>query len=485
MSLDKYPKELTENRTIIEGNFVMSLWIDPDYYYDFDIDMSKDLLTEDGRFYYALGQELLNQGYKTFDDTSIYSYTSDKEVLRNGYDRRGGYAPIKEMKSILNIENIGVYYDNLCKNNLLMNLYDEGFNVINKIKDFNKMTTDQVYDYYDYKLNHYAINRTTDIKIEKLTIDDKFIEECNNGSEMGLNYGKIAHIMNYLTLGIPKSELSLISGHSGSGKTSWIFANIVLPVIENGHKVCIISNEQKSKNFKQMLLAMTLADMGYWKLSRKKIKQGNFNEEQKEKIAEAQKIIDEKYKDTLRFVKMYDYNLGKIKKIVKKLSKTGFELFLYDTMKGENLADGQVWQRLVEDSKQLFQLASKEDIAIVPTYQLALHTLNKRFLDASCLSNAKQIKEVFSEMILFRPIWDDEWDGEKYDIKPYNWKRDKNGKYTKVKQMIKLDRDKKYIVAFLDKTRNDEDKQTVVYEFMGAFNRWKEIGYCTVFHDYQ
>jgi hypothetical protein len=87
-------------------------------------------------------------------------------------------------------------------------------------------------------------------------------------------------------------------------------------------------------------------------------------------------------------------------------------------MKGENLTDGQIWQQLVEDSKQLFQIASKENIAIIPTYQLALHTLNKRYLDETCLSNAKQTKEVCSEIILMRKLWDDEYAGGSKDVSP-------------------------------------------------------------------
>jgi hypothetical protein len=200
------------------------------------------------------------------------------------------------------------------------------------------------------------------------------------------------------------------------------------------------------------------------------------------KIYEARDIIKEKYSN-IKFVKLFDYNISKVKKIVRKLAKQGYQLFLYDTFKSDDMLEGETWKTLVEDSKALFQLASKENVSIIPTYQLALHTLNKRYLDATCLSNAKQIKEVLSEMVFMRPIWDDEWEGEKYDVKPYNWQKDVNGKYTKIKEFIKLDKDKKYLILFLDKTRNDEDKQTLLYEFNGRYGFWKELGYCTVYHD--
>jgi hypothetical protein len=64
-------------------------------------------------------------------------------------------------------------------------------------------------------------------------------------------------------------------------------------------------------------------------------------------------------------------------------------------------------------------------------------------------------------------------------------KRDDNGKFTNARELITLDRDKKYMIIFVNKTRNDEDNQTLVYEFNGNYNVWKEIGFCTVYNDHQ
>ena len=43
---------------------------------------------------------------------------------------------------------------------------------------------------------------------------------------------------------------------------------------------------------------------------------------------------------------------------------------------------------------------------------------------------------------------------------------------------IILDRDKRYKIVFLDKTRNDDGNVCVLFEFEGNWNKWKEIGYC-------
>ena len=301
---------------------------------------------------------------------------------------------------------------------------------------------------------------------------------------MGLNYGKVCHILNYLTMGLPLGEMTMIGGHSGAGKSSFIFECIVLPLVEQGIKVAIISNEQKIHSFQQLLLVHILTqDLDYWELTRKKIKMGHFTDSQKEMLELARQISAEKYLN-IKFVKLFDTDMAKTKKIIRKLAKLGYQAAIYDTLKVEDTFDRSTWEQLLIQSRQLFQLGSKENIAVVTTFQLALSTLNKRWLDAGCLSNGKQVKEVYSEMIYLRQLWDDEYTGEKHDCKAYRLKRDANGKLTKVKEMITLDKDKKYLVAFLDKTRNDEDKQTVLYEWNGRFNKWTELGYCTIYNDH-
>jgi len=366
-----------------------------------------------------------------------------------------------------------------------MSLHDKGFNVLQNIEKFNKMTNQDVYDFFEYQLNTISINTGNDILIESLEIDDDFIKECDEGIALGIGYGKNCPILNYLTLGLPLGEMYMIAGHSGVGKSSFSFENMILPITDDGKKCAVISNEQRSKEFKMLLLVHILThELNYWGLTRKQIKIGKFTPEQKDILNKAKKISSEKYA-SIKFVKLFDNDMNKVKKIIRKLSKLGYQVFLFDTMKSEDEIDEAMWQQLLIHSRKLFQLTSKENISLIPTFQLAPSMINKRFLDVSCLANAKQVKEVFSEMIYLRQIWDDEFNDEKFDIKPYQLERDESGKYTKVRKMITLDKEKKYIIAFLDKTRNDEDKQTVLYEFNGRFNKWVEIGYCNVCNDHK
>ena len=485
--LNEYPSELTENRNSIEASFIFCLWKQPDLYSDYSsINENNDetIKTEDGIFYYSLGKQLYKQGFKAFDNVSVYTFLEDKPTVKKHFDKLGGYKTVEELRSLVDVENIDAYFDQIAKSNTLMMLHDKGFPVLPNIKKFARMTNQEVYDYYDYLLNSISLNTGHDAAIEDLVIDQAYIDRCDAGEEMGLNYGKVCHILNYLTMGLPLGEMTMLAGHSGAGKSSFIFECIVLPLVEQGIKVAIISNEQKIHSFQQLLLVHILTqDLDYWELTRKKLKAGHFTDSQKEMLNLAQQISKEKYPN-IKFVKLFDSDMGKAKKIIRKLSKLGYQAAIYDTLKVEDSFDRSTWEQLLIQSRQLFQLASKENIALVTTFQLALSTLNKRWLDAGCLSNGKQVKEVYSEMIYLRQIWDDEYTGEKHDCKAYRLKRDVNGKLTKVKEMITLDKDKKYLAAFLDKTRNDEDKQTILYEWNGRFNKWTEIGYCTIYNDH-
>lgn len=59
-----------------------------------------------------------------------------------------------------------------------------------------------------------------------------------------------------------------------------------------------------------------------------------------QKIYEAREIIKQKYAH-IKFVKLYDYSISKVKKIVRKLAKQGYQLFLYDTFKSDDMMESE------------------------------------------------------------------------------------------------------------------------------------------------
>lgn len=446
-----------------------------------DYIINKKLLSIEALFYIGITERLLSKGVECIDEVT---FTSEVEGLNltEKYTQMGGYSTIKELSSIVDVRNADAIYDEFTKWNLIKSYKEKGILDIEVHWDkLIKMTSSQVVDYMEYQLSDIDINVNTDIQFEDLDLTDKEIEDIQNGINMGINYGKHSPILNYLTMGLPKGDLTMFSSYTNGGKSSYTMNNIIIPIAEQQIKTCIVANEQRSMVYKQLLQIYVLTErLDYWKVTRKKLKSGKWTEEDKKMILKARDIIKNEYSPYIKFVKLYDYDMNKVKKIVKKLSKTGLEVLLYDTMKysGE---DDSVWLSLIQDSKDIFQICSKENIAGVITFQLAPALKNKiRTIDVECLSNGKQVAEVFSEMIGFRDIWDDEFKGETYDIKPYRLKKDSTGKFTSEKEEVVLDKDKKYKIFFHFKTRNDEVGTAIVYEFKGHANKWHEMAYANV-----
>ncbi|MFF3145807.1 DnaB-like helicase C-terminal domain-containing protein, partial [Streptomyces sp. NPDC057927] len=451
--------------------------------YDREIKADQDFMTDDGKFYYSLGREMYELGYKSFDDASIYTYIDDKETLKNGFNRRGGYKEVDNIKAILNVENVERYYDELIKNNMLLKLNDKGFNVVNEIEKFNKMNSSQLYDYFEYQLDNVFLNRGAGVKIEDLEIDAQFIEDCDAGIEKGLSYASTCPILNYHTLGLHRSNVQIFAGFSGTGKSSFAVNSYVMPILDQGENMVIIANEMNIKAWKHLFMATILSHkLNYFGLPRKKQKSGGFNEEQKRMAYEAKKYYEENYKGRIKFVKIYDYSIEDVKRIMRKMSKQGFNYYIYDTFKAKDASSDKVTGELIEASKQLLQVAEKENICIIITMQLAIYMENTRYLTGATLSNSKGVKEVVSELVLMRKLWDDEYTGQKFDIKPWRFRKDATGKITGIKEELELIPDKKYRILFLDKTRNDEDDMAILLKFEGSWNSWREIGYCSPKH---
>ena len=486
MDLEKSIEAINKNRAETEASFVFCLWKNPDLYSDYKFVNEKEdniIKSEDAVFYFNLGRALYQAGYQKFDNITIHNFLQDKKTIKKKFDEFGGYKTVEDLRGLVSIDNVEAYYDKIAKINTLEHLCKTSFSSFENIDKFDKMSNQDIYDYFEYQLNNISVKNSYDIKEENLIIDNEFIDECNTGDEVGISYGANCPILNYMTLGAPLGDMYMVAGHSGVGKTSFVFENMVIPMNNDGVKVAVISNEMRSKDYKIMLLAHILTkDLNYWKLTRKQIKMGHYTDEQREMLNKAAQISKEKY-NNISFIKLFDNDVNKVLKYIKKTAKKGYQVFVWDTMKSDDSTDEKMFIQLLMNSRKVFQLASKENICVIPTYQLALYTVNQRYLDASCLANGKQIKEVFSEMVYMRQLWDDEYTGEKCDCKAHQLQKDENGKYSKIKKMIDLDKDKKYIVAFLDKTRNDEDKQQVLYEVNGRYNSWKEIGYCHIINE--
>lgn len=478
--MQNLPKKLTENRAIIEGNLIGCLWKEPDLYYDFnEINVNEDFMTEDGKFYYSLGLNMYKLGYKVFDETSVYTYLKDKSVIKNGFDNRGGYTQIKELIEIINIANVDIIYDEFMKYNVLARLHKQGFEVIDNLEKFKKMNSQQVYDFFDYHLNNAFIKKASgNIQISDITSDyDKYFDEWNDGANVGIKIG--FPMLNYHFAGIHKKNMILHCAKSGEGKSSSSILFYILPAIKQGEKVVVIANEQDESSWRQMIVSSVISnELRNWGFNRQKLTYGGFTEKDWQALNQAKDWLAN-YKGCIEFAHITDYGIKNIKKIIKKYSKLGYGLFIFDTMKPVNEADSKAWAVFTENSKELFQTAHKEDVALICTVQLSQATSSRKFLDSSCIAKSKAIAEVAGQIIMFRSVHNN----EKANLKAFNYERDKSGKYTKNKTYIDLKENEDYAIFFIDKNRYGRDNIQLIYRKNLDFNVWEELGYVAIDYD--
>ena len=482
MDLSKVIEKINEDRERVEASFVFCLWKDPTLYDDYkevNAGNDKTLITRDAVYYFNLGRALRNQGLNTLDALSVDNFLATRPQIKKMFDEYGGWKEIEELKNLVKEENVASYFDEIVKKNMLIRTSEKYEEMLNDIDKFKGLTSESVYETFDTINSAMALTCNKESHIEDFTITDQDMADFKNGVDNGVSYAKACPLLNYTTIGLPIGDMTLLSGHSGTGKSSFAF-NILISIAKNGSPVGIISNEMQLKVYKNMLLAYVLTeDLDYYKITRKKIKMGNWTPEEEEMITKAREIINTKYAKMMYFVKMFNNNTNLVIKHMKRLSRLkGVKVFCWDTLKSDDVMTDKMWQELLMSSRRVFNEVAKEKWSLICTFQLALYTTNQRYLDAGCLSNSKQIKEVVSEHIMLRKLWNDEYTGEKFDCKPYKF----DGK---VKVEIKLDKDKTYVVAFIDKTRNDENARCILYEWGTVWNKWKELGYCTIINDHK
>lgn len=428
---EKYPEELLEKRMEIEGNVISCLWKDPLLLDEHSLEKT-DFITRDSRFYFELAKNLHSKGLMTLDEVSILSNSSDQVIEK--FQERGGFDVIEHMTDIIDLKNWDSYIDILNRENIILRLYREGFNLLTEIeyKDkkiipiilFRRMTSEQVIDFYDTLLSSYSTGYSSAVlEDEMLDITDEFIKSCEEGESSGIGFGYAGQDIDGNDIpcfpflsdqigGYIPGTFNLLCGHSSTGKSSMAIT-IMLSMLSQNKKILIISNEQKAKVFRINFLVWLLYKRNhYYKVSKKKLMNGDLTAEDKKQIASVQEYWREQgYDEMVRFVSIADANMAIVKKKIREnVLRYGVDFVFYDTMKLDfaNSQDKKEYLSLIQDSRDFDALAKKYDIIILCSLQLAINSLGKLFLDASMLSQSKAIKEVCETLIMMRTVYQEE-----------------------------------------------------------------------------
>lgn len=468
---------------------------------------TKDFLTEDGAYYFALAKQLRSKGFSSFDEVTVLSNIS--ETVEIGFNDRGGWDTIQNLTEIINGKNWETYLDILYRENIIKGLYNDGFNLMNPTESngkkiipinlFRKMDSESVLDWYESRLSGYGTGYSSKIlEEEEIEITDVFLKELEDGIQNGVPFDTAGLDINAETMncfpflssqinGLINGTSTILGGYSSTGKTTaWV--TVIMGLLFRGRKVLIISNEQRSKVFKVSFIVWILAKhFRYYNVTKKKMISGNTNDEDKRYIKLAQEYWNVNYDKLVKFISIPDANMSLVKKKVREnVLKYGYDTVLYDTLKLD-FADNneQHFASLIKDSRELDYLAKKYDIIMLCSLQLALNTLGKLFLDSSVLSMSKQIKEVLENLILMRTVYSEELDKEnnRYYCRPFQLKKI-NGEW--VEQEYEVDPTAVYRMVFVDKNRNGDNSGDTgvayLWKFAGATGIFREVAQCRPRH---
>lgn len=486
---DKLPIELLQQRGIIEGNVVGCLFNNNELFGDNKETMTeKDFITLEGRLLFKMGNEITKLGVKNIDEISVRTYLDGKNSLKEMFEEYGGMSTVKDLKKI-NIENFESYFDTLQKYNALNKLHLKGFNIVENMGKFKEMKSNEVYEYNDYLLSNTFLQTSSSVKPVDLTKGNmEYVERANKGLNKGLEIDD--YQLNYRLGGIHGGSILLHTAFSGGGKTSSIIPMYILPLIKRGNKVVLLINEQSSDDWRAMILA-TIINNGFiddqrheW-IRRNRFGIGSFSETEFNELEQASKWL-EQFEGNLILYPLEDYSVSTLKKILKKMMRIDDgTVFVLDTWKSGDDSSANAHAVFTEESKELFNLVKPKDmggmgIHFIASAQLSGATIKQRYLNVNCLARAKAIKEVVSQLLMHRKIWTDEYDPKsKFYINPYRY-----SSTTKKKEPIVLDKEREYVVQFIDKNRFGKADIQMLWTVDMDTNRWRNVGYCSIIQDF-
>jgi replicative DNA helicase len=500
-TVKKQVSEINQKAEINEAYFVGLLWADPfSHYSEYGDTAHQDEFIHDvWGFYFDLGKRMYEDGIKQFDDISVHTKVKEYNIVEE-FNEWGKMNTIDDAVSIVkgNPANIEYYYETIKKNYVIRQLYllfgekvliDKG-----KYK-WKDMTREQLTMYWNDKVNKISLDNVNRYEAENLYIDaDEFIKRLEEDSAEMLPFYK-SKLMNSMTQGTARGHVMMFGGFGNSGKSSITAEKFTMSCIENREKLIIVLNEEDAQAYRQKIVLSILWHEFSSGIDRKRMVNGKLQEADKVKIRQAfnrmHELIDEE--DALiKVIFMEKYVMKDLEKIIRFWANRGYVNLLIDTHKVSDESHHEArWQTFVEDMKTIYRLTRKNaggcNLRTLVTFQLADNAIKNRYLDFDAIGEGKGAKNEASVVMMFRPVWSDEYDKGKKQLNCYKLKKnEKTGKYD-IKEYFTLDEGKTYYLFFLPKNRfgsnNDNGQPVMVVEPMFNANHFKEIGWTFVAND--
>lgn len=496
----KEVETINKRAEINEAYFIGLLWSDPyNNYGEYKDSISQnEFIHEVWGFYFELGRLMYEDGIQNFDDITVHTKVKDYNV-QDDFDKYGKMKTVYDAIDIVGdyIENIDYYYETIKRNYVIRQLFLLFGNKIFIKKgnyDFNEMNREQLTRYWNDKINQISLDNVNQYETEDLYIDgDEFLRRLEEDSSEMLPFYK-STLMNSITQGIPRGHVFMFGGFGNSGKSSWVVERFVMSCIENNEKMIIVLNEEDAQSFRQKVVLSIMFHEFHTGIDRRRMVNGQLQDGDKEKIRKAFDRMHELMDGNeaqIKVVYMEKYVMSDLEKIVRFWANRGYHNLLIDTHKvSDDSHHDKRWETFVEDMKSIYRLTRENaggcNLRTWVNFQLADSAIRNRFLTFDAIGEGKASKNEASTVMMFRPIWSDEYTGERRELECYKLKKNKNGNYDK--EYFTLEKGKTYYLLFTPKNRTgsntDNGLPVLVVEPEFNFNHFKEIGWTFVAKDF-
>lgn len=513
-SVQHYPKELLKPRIRVEGNVISCLLNDPLLLDETNLDRSA-FVSNNGRFLFDILTKLRMKGIENTDMASIYTVLSEEE--RKTFEDNGGYDGLEYVKRSADLNNFDSFLDELFKEQYLCTAYENNMlsvdkpirfegRTINLLHESRKLSFEEVKELFEsilFSFDSYQ-HSSTIIESTDVTLDKEWLESLKQGDQRGTPfdyafedmYGEPIQVYPRLSRqvkGLLTGTVTMIGGFSSTGKsTFWI--GIIMSFVAQGHRVLFLSNEEDSSRFRIKCLAWVAHNIFKSDLLMKgDLADGdldNLTPEQKELVNKSIAFWEQnnlsKY---IRYVQIPDADMVSVRKQIRYYAQNGYDTVLYDTFKIQavDIKDSRQDLALVRDSRVLDEMAKKYDLTVIASVQLAERFKGLKWLNSSCLSNSKQIKEILENLFLMRNVFPEELDptNKKHYIRVFRYQEDPEKGWIK-EEIKELDQNAVYKVLFIEKSRsgaNSEDLgQAILLRFDGDYSTFVEYAWCEPRH---
>lgn len=473
-----------------ERNLILTYWKNPDLFDNWYID-ANTIIDKDVRALYELGRAMYKLGYVLDSIPSILEFLNfqpqynfvDESEKRSYFNNL-----LDEIKTVstfdfeVRFKQQSLLATKIEAHKMIRNL-DEAIAIINK-----EDTSEQdIIDALTLRIEKISTSRFSEYvrHYDDFYTDEQFQQLFMPDNTITYEFDDIAPILNKSFNGFKIGRMSSIAGLSGVGKSQFTMYFAVYSQLKRGNKVLLITNELEPKDYYNMLYCIVAKEVFHFEFKREwfenhkiLLKMCESNTDAYQILTKVHKYVKENYKDLLHIIDLSISSIAEVKKNIRIYSKQGYQLVIYDTAKPDD-STNQAWAQITEMMKELNNICKYCNVHLFLPWQIANAYEDVKRLTRQHLSESKDLPKMLANFATIRLLHEDEYINCEKQISCFREYKDEHD--ILVRQSFQLDKEKKYMVIYLDKLRfSGNTRKNLIYEFDTSTCTFKELGFCFI-----